>query len=540
MSKRAQPAPPPLTQAVRDIYFDRKSGVVEIAADAAQVADAEGSKRRLFFVDGELHLPAMSSLAKKLAPHLPLWPDRPSRSSGPTPSSWITGAKSEVKDLMTRIARLVAGWQGSPYSFFEGRHSLPPDLVGPLPTSFLLMEWAVADRGEAEQLVDLGGPEVQLVAAGTGVTPALAAVLEPQETLLLSRLAEPATVDELLRQGAGEFAAVLRRLCRLRAVGLIRHRRSPEAVHRGALVPADVLHQLADRVERDLAQQPLDLDPEIQRGRLGDLLARAGGLNHYELLGVSEEAPAEEVHEAYQQLARLVHPRHTERLGLAGREGALWLLFERATEAYLTLSSPERRRHYDAKVGAGLDPVPSQEVRDRESGRIARGYYQRALELIDAKEYHFAVELLRQAVQHDAQPEYYLRLAETQAQNPNWLRHAADSYRRAIELGAGEPGVRVALGRLREELGQIPEARRCYEEALGDHARRSGGAGRPGAAHRRRDARGQAVATRGSVQTPVGFHARMTVAGELQAVAGWPVSAGRRVESPNSHGQHAR
>ena len=466
MPQRAQPAPPPLTQAVRDLYFERQSGVLEVAADATQVADVEGSKRRLFFVDGELHLPAMNPLAQKLAPHLPLWPDRPSRSGTPSPSSWITGAKSEVKELMTRIARLVAGWQGSPYSFFEGRHALPPDLVGPLPTSFLLMEWAVAGRGEAEQLVDLGGPEVQLVAAGTSVTPALAAVLEPQETLLLSRLAEPATVDELLRQGAGDFAAVLRRLCRLRAVGLIRNRRSPEAIQRGALVPADVLHQFADRVERDLAERPLDLDPEIQRGQLGDRLARAGGLNHYELLGIGEEASAEEVHEAYQQLARLVHPRHTERLDLAGREGALWLLFERATEAYLTLTSPERRRRYDAKVGAGLDPVPSQEVRDQESGKLARGYYLRALELIDAKDYHFAVELLRQAVQRDPRPEYYLRLAEVQAQNPKWLRHAADSYRRAIELGAGEPGVRVALGRLREEMGEVAEARRNYREAL--------------------------------------------------------------------------
>ena len=466
MSQRAQPAPPPLTDAVRDIYVKRKSGVVEVAADAADGSDGEGAKRRLFFVEGELHLPAMHALAKKLAPHLPLWPDRPARSGTPPPSSWMGGARSEVKDLMTRIARLVAGWQGLPYSFFEGRQSLPPGLIGPLPTSFLLMEWAVADRGEVEMLADLGGPEVQLVAAASGVSPALAAVLEPQETLLLSRLAEPATVDELLRQGAGELANVLRRLCRLRSVGLLRERQPAEASHRGALVPADVLQQLADRVERDLARRPLGLDPEAQRGRLADLLARAGGLTHYELLGVSEEASSEEVYEAYDRLARLVHPSHAERLALTGREAALWLLFERATDAYLTLSNPERRRRYEAKVGAGPDPVPSQEVRDQESGQLARGYYQRALELIEAKEYHFAIELLRQAVQRDPQPEYYLRLAETQAQNPNWLRLAADSYRRAIELGAGEPAVRVALGQLREELGQLPEARRRYEEAL--------------------------------------------------------------------------
>lgn len=463
-SQRAQPAPPPLTEAVRALYLERRSGVLEVGADGAEPAAAGESKRRFFFVDGELHLAPVNELARRLARHLPLWPDGPSRSS--VPSAWMTDAKLEVKELMVRIARLIRAWKDSAYTFFEGRQTLPPDLVGPLPTAFLLMEWAVAGRNDVELLADLGGPSVQLVAAGAGIPASVAAVLEPQESLLVSRLVEPVAVGELLGLAAGDGPAVLRRLARLRAVGLVRFRREPEVFKRGALVPADVLIRLADRVERELALRPFDREPEVHRAQLADLLARAGGLTHYELLGLGEEATGDQVYEAYERLARWVHPSHVERLELAGREGALWLLFERATDAYLTLSNPERRRRYEAKMGAGHDPTPSRAVRERESERLARGYYQRAIVLLETEEYHFAVELLRQAVQADPQPQYYLRLAEAQAKNPNWVRQAIDSYRRVIELGGDEPMVRTTLGNLLETMGQVDEARREYQAAL--------------------------------------------------------------------------
>jgi tetratricopeptide (TPR) repeat protein len=463
-SQRAQPAPPPLTEAVRALYLERRSGVLEVAADSSEPAESEASKRRFFFVDGELHLAPVHEVARKLAPHLPLWPDRPSRS--PVPSAWMTGAKVEVKELMVRIARLIRAWSGSTYTFFEGRQTLPPDLVGPLPTAFLLMEWAVVGRTDVELLADLGGPRVQLVAAGGGIPPSVAAVLEPQESLLVSRLAEQVPVGELLRQAGGDGPAVLHRLARLRSVGLVRFLREPEVLQRGALVPAEVLHRLADRVERELTVRPLDREPEVHRAQLADLLARAGGLTHYELLGIGEEATGDDVYEAYERLARLVHPCHAERLQLSGREGALWLLFERATDAYLTLSSPERRRRYEGKMGAGHDPTPSREVREREAERLARGYYQRAIVLLETEEYHFAVELLRQAVQAHPQAEYFLRLAEAQAKNPNWVRQAVDSYQKAIALGGDDPRVRTALGRLLETLGQLDQARHEYKAAL--------------------------------------------------------------------------
>jgi len=454
MKLPAEPEPVPLavTEAVHSVYLDRKSGMIEVAGDE------DGATKRLFFARGELHLPQANPIARKLRSHLP------QGAAAATPG-WPAGAGHEVKELMGRIARLVHGWRDSPFTFFEGQQVLPADLVGPLPTAFLLMEWAVLDRGEAELMEELGGSAARLVGVGGGVPPAIGALLDPQETVLLSRLGEPVTLSDLVRQAGDDGAAALRRLARLRAVGLIQRDRGPSAFERAAPVPPEVIRRLSYRVESSLAAEPLLIGVEAHRSKLRDLLATAGGMTHYELLGVEDSATLEQVHEAYDRLARLVHPSHAESLDLAGREPALWLLFERATDAYLTLSDPNLRRRYDVKVGM-RDPGPSPEARRREAERLAESYHRRAQLLLDAEDYHFAVELLKQAVLADPRGEYYVKLGDAQAKNPNWLRQAADSYRKALDLGYPDPRIWSALGGVYEAMGETEHARHHFRTAL--------------------------------------------------------------------------
>lgn len=446
MTEPSQPQVP-LTEAVRQIFLERTSGLIEVAPGDGE----DGGKRRLFFVDGELHLPDVNPLAHRLAPLV-------ERGDG--------DSRDELRSLMARIAHLLLGWQRSAYSVYEGRQALPAELVGPLPTALVLMEWAVAGRGEAELMEALGGGGARLVAAGGGVPTKLAEALEPREALLLSRLDEPVALSDLVRQAGDQGAAELRRLARLRAAGLVQRDRGPIiADERAAAVPPEVMRRLSTRVESELEARPLELDPAEHRESLRRLLAESGGLTHYELLGLTEDARNEEVHAAYDRLARLVHPYHARRIALQGREPALWLLFERATDAYLTLSDPNLRRRYDRKVGT-REPQPSPEARRREAQRLAESYYRRSALLLDEEDYHFAVELLKQAVLADPRPEYYARLAEAQAKNPNWLRQAVDSYHKALELGYPDPGVWSALGRLYEDLGNAPRARQNYRKAL--------------------------------------------------------------------------
>jgi tetratricopeptide (TPR) repeat protein len=212
-------------------------------------------------------------------------------------------------------------------------------------------------------------------------------------------------------------------------------------------VSAEEVRLFLQRISRSLAERPLDLDPGTHREKVAGLLRINGEASHYEFLGVELVAKAMEIHEGFERTARLVHPGHAARLGLAGREGVLEVLFERATLAYLTLSNPESRKAYDrdldpqarAALVAAITPV-GDATRD-----LARGYYQRACSLVDAEDYHFAVELLQQAVKIDPRGEYFSLLGRIQARNPQWLQDAAVSLQRAIDLKTPDSSLPDAL-----------------------------------------------------------------------------------------------
>jgi len=209
------------------------------------------------------------------------------------------------------------------------------------------------------------------------------------------------------------------------------------------------------KIARRLSERPLDLDPASHRERVAGLLRQAGEASFYQLLGVVPTAATQEVHEAYDQIARLVHPVNAARLGLVGREAVLEMLFERITHAYLTLFQPDRRKAYDRELSPqawSAAWAPAQGRRREEVRDIAQSFYERASALAEAEDFHFAIELLQQAVRADPRPEFYALLGKLQAKNPRWLRAAAESLRRAVELGARDPELPAALQEIQQRL----------------------------------------------------------------------------------------
>lgn len=238
------------------------------------------------------------------------------------------------------------------------------------------------------------------------------------------------------------------------------------------LATDDVLRRFSDRIRRDLERSPLDVDEESHRLRFAEILGRCGRGTHYELLGVDTGADETRIHEAYQSVARLVHPVHVDRLGLAGRRGVAEVLFERATEAYLVLSDPHRRSRYDRESGAGEHRSPDE--RAREAKLLAEDLLDRARRLADRDDYHDALSLLQQAVRANPESDAcWALMGRCRAQNPQWLHMAADDLRRALDLRPAALEHRLALAEVEEERGRTEPAVRLYEQILErspDHA----------------------------------------------------------------------
>lgn len=216
------------------------------------------------------------------------------------------------------------------------------------------------------------------------------------------------------------------------------------------------LRLFSERIARRLADRPLDLDPSSHQQRVAGLLRQAGDTSFYQLLDLVPTATAEEVHEAYEQIARLVHPANARRLGLVGREGVLEMLFERITQGYLTLSQPERRKAYDRELTPGAWSAawsPKQGRRQDEAKGLAQQYYERALMLAAGDEIHFAIELLQQAVRSDdSRSDVHALLGKLQAKNPRWLRASSENLQKAIDLGSRDPELPAALDEVLRRL----------------------------------------------------------------------------------------
>ncbi|HVS04415.1 MAG TPA: tetratricopeptide repeat protein [Thermoanaerobaculia bacterium] len=229
----------------------------------------------------------------------------------------------------------------------------------------------------------------------------------------------------------------------------------------------EILARFLQRIDELLDAKPYEPPSAEHRAQLAALLAEAGGRTHYELLGLPVGAAAGEVAGAFEELARRVHPRHAARLGLGERRDLLLMLFERATRAYLVLSDPQRRSRYDRALD--LHPEPEARSPEEVAGarrQMAREYFERARGLARSEEYHYAVELLRDAVRWDPRPEYLALLGEIEGRNPKWLERAAEHLERAVRSRPDEGDFRLQLAQVYDRQGRVERAVAAYREAL--------------------------------------------------------------------------
>lgn len=219
-------------------------------------------------------------------------------------------------------------------------------------------------------------------------------------------------------------------------------------------VSPEELRLFTGRIARSLEERPLDVPPARHKERVAELLRINGEASHYEFLDIELVASAREVHDGFERVARLLHPDNASRLGLLGREGVLEVLFERAIQSYLTLSHPESRKAYDRELSPQARKALMAAIAPREDAArdLARRNYEKASALALSEEYHFAIELMQQAVLSDPRGEYFALLGRLQAKNPRWLPEAAHNLKRAMDLGAQDSDLPAALKEVKARL----------------------------------------------------------------------------------------
>ena len=442
VAEDSTPLSGPLVELLRGCYLQRRSGRCEIPG---------GPLASLYLRRGEVFLDR----------------DQGGRSAEllPLVARQVAGSKpdAELQAAVEKLGRDLAA-VSAPATF---RHNAggAVELVGPLPTAFLLLELATAGAGERQLIERLGGEQAKV--RGHQETPALQQLsgLDSEMARAMMVADQNATVGELLRS-TSQRHLLLRGLVKLWSVGLVAVDQPPAPGTKNEIVTPKALQRFLERIAESLEDEPLKTPAETHRAAVAGLFGRLSKVNFYELLEIQLDAGDDAILSGFNQLARLVHPQHAAKVGLAGKEDTLRVLFERVTEAYLTLSDPVRRSSYNTLMGLHQNIQIQPEQRTEEKRRLAKVLYQRGTDALATMDYSTAVDLLKEAARMDPQAGYFAALGQAQAKNPNWRKHAVESYERALELEKNNAGLFVAFGQVLEQLGETVRATQQFEQAL--------------------------------------------------------------------------
>jgi DnaJ-domain-containing protein 1 len=182
--------------------------------------------------------------------------------------------------------------------------------------------------------------------------------LLPTEGFVLSRVYGPMRLSDVVMLGGLPEEETRRAVYVLALAGLL------ERPDRKRAIPAEELRRSAAQRPAAEASGPqqsstrpsaereqLAPEPEAEtRGTVEELLERARGETHYDVLGVKRSATADEVKRAYYAHARRLHPDRFRRDADEETRQRIDAAFARIAQAYETLKDANLRAAYDLKL----------------------------------------------------------------------------------------------------------------------------------------------------------------------------------------------
>lgn len=359
---------------------------------------------------------------------------------------------AEMRRLVEEIVFSTFAWDTGEYKFQASSGILDPDVALALSTAAIIVE-GIRRLPETDAFRDQMGEGHRVPILATDPMSRYQYLpLTPQEAYLLSRIDGILDVDSLLKIAGASRQATAKILYALVSCGIVEWKQD------GAQRPVSGrggFHGL----NVEVAAEPADRSPGHAE-LVKNTYRRIDWLSHYELLGIPRDAPPEKIAEAYFERSRLFHPDLRHREDLAKFEKELSAVFERMKTAYEILSEPDKRALYDQSLDAAPASLLASGAVDPETRKKqATQNFRRARQLIEEKDYHPAVEMLREAVRFvPDNAEFRYVLSQVELKNPNWIEQGLANLKEAARLDSRRVGLSVEAARVLLEHHRPHEA----------------------------------------------------------------------------------
>lgn len=471
----------PLFSLLRRIQLARRSGTLRVTRN--------GEQRHFWFEDGELRAARSSKREHSLGASLIQWGyiaagdlekalDLQRRRGGRLGALLVelglvprSVVDTEVRRLMEQIVSSAVSWSDAQFDF-EPRtdDTSAEDIQIDLSVTEMIVE-GIRRVPESEKFLELLGDLKRIPRVPAAGASPKDAHLPPEASAILALVDGRRDVSAILALSPGSNLVNSKILFTLAYCGFLE------------LAPAAAAADTARESAVSVAAAPPGPAGAARdhRSLVLSTFRRIDWLSGYDLLGVSADAALPEIEDAYQRAAVLFDPALRNRADLADCGRQLTILWQRASEAYQTLSDPQRRAVYDRKARQAQtflarpsraqtsDPsakLPSEEVR-RSTAELN---YRRAVELIGGEDVYPAIEMLEEAVRFvPDDPRYQALLGRSKLRNRWWRDEAIEHLEEAVRLEPRDPETRAALAEAYLQEGEpalaLPHARMALNVA---------------------------------------------------------------------------
>jgi DnaJ-domain-containing protein 1 len=354
----------PLAELVREISDARLSGALRLEHERAKAA--------VYFDGGQIAAAVANARALRLVEVLRrsgvVDPQKLYAAVGEGMSDERAGAallqsglldESGLRRLQERQSKEVLGevlrWADGEWSFdprvrLAGAYTARTDVSGLLAESARNLPAALVVRrmrGDAQTIAPAEGFEAKM---SSGLR------LLPTEAFVMSRVYAPTRLGEVVAVSGLPEDETRRAVYVLALGGLLTRTGGARILPAEALKLAEQQRAAAAAAEAPAPepQRPSEPEPET-RGTVEELLTRARGETHYEVLGVARSASTEEVKRVYYAHARRLHPDRFRRDADEQTRQRIDGAFARIAQAYDTLMNSALRAAYDLKLAKKKD-----------------------------------------------------------------------------------------------------------------------------------------------------------------------------------------